>query len=100
TLDRLPDQLLVDAGRISVGGVEQGDAEIDAAMDRRDRLDVVGHAVVCAHAGAAEPDGRYPETSSQLAILHGVSFFILRWRWQLLMAFRALGKGTFDARAR
>src|SRR5262249_42614582 len=68
--DCLPDQLLVDAGRIGIRGVEQGDAEIDAVVDRRDRFDVIGHAVVCAHARAAEPDGRYAQPLSQLAILH------------------------------
>src|SRR5262249_8153602 len=66
--DRLGDQLLVDAGRIGVGRVEHGDAEVDAAVDGRDRLNIVGNAIVGAHAGAAKPDGRYAQALSQLAI--------------------------------
>src|SRR5215467_9491094 len=69
-LDRLGDQLLVDAGRIGVRRVEHGDAEVDAAMDGRDRFYVVGNAIVGAHAGAAKPDGRYAQALSQLPILH------------------------------
>src|SRR5439155_23344587 len=69
-LDRLSDQLLVDAGRIGVRGIEHRDAKIDAAMDGRDRFDVIGNAVVGAHAGAAKPDGRYAQALSQLTILH------------------------------
>src|SRR5215467_8277522 len=69
-LDRLSDQLLVDAGRIGVGRVEHGDAELDAAVNGRDRFDVIGNAIVGAHAGAAKPDRRYPQALSQLPIFH------------------------------
>src|SRR5262249_26575467 len=69
-LDCLSDEFLVDAGRIGVGGVEHADSEVDAAMDGGDRLDVVGHAIVGAHARAAEPDRRYTQALSQLPIFH------------------------------
>src|SRR5262245_16356115 len=42
-LDRLANQLLIDTGRIGIGRVEHRDAEVDAAVNSRDRLDVVGH---------------------------------------------------------
>src|SRR4029077_12005901 len=69
-LDRLANQLLVDPGRIGIGGVEHGDAEVDATVNGGDALDVVGHAVICAHAGAAEPDRRHAQALSQLPIFH------------------------------
>ncbi len=55
-LDGRADELFVDAGGIGVGSVEHGDAKLGRLMDGRDRLHVVGHAVVGAHARATEPD--------------------------------------------
>ena len=50
--DRLANKLFVYAGGISVGCVEQVDAELGGTMDSRDRLDIVGNAVIGAHARA------------------------------------------------
>ncbi len=42
TLDRSADQPLVGEGAVHVGGVEQRDAEVEGALDRRGRLGLVG----------------------------------------------------------
>ena len=51
------DQLLVRADAVHVGGVEEGDAEIERAVDRGDRLRLVAAAVEIGHAHAAEAEG-------------------------------------------
>ena len=56
--DRPADQLLVGERAVDVGGVEERDAELERAVDRRDRLVVVARAVELGHAHAAEADGR------------------------------------------
>src|SRR5439155_1364041 len=47
-----PDELLVGVRPVHVGGVEERDAEIERAVDRRNRLGLVGRAVELAHARA------------------------------------------------
>ncbi len=42
---------------VDVGGVEEGDAELERAMDGGDRLAVVALAVEVGHAHAAEREG-------------------------------------------
>ena len=70
-LDALREQLLVLAGAVGVGGVEQVDAELDGAVDGRDGFDIVRHAVFTAHAGAAKPDRRHDEAlRAELSLLH------------------------------
>ena len=54
---RAPDQLLVGVRAVDVGRVEQGDAEVERAVDGGDRLVVVARAVELRHAHAAEADG-------------------------------------------
>jgi hypothetical protein len=54
---RAAQQFLVREGTIHFGRVEQGAAQVDGAVDRRDGFGVVGRAVSVAHAHAAQPDG-------------------------------------------
>src|SRR5881398_2239538 len=65
-----PDQLLVGVRAVHVGGVEEGDAEVERAVDGGDRLVVVARAVELRHPHAAEADGgdggtEAPELSSR-----------------------------------
>ena len=52
--DRAADEHLVVPGAVHVGGVEERDAELERAVDGRDRLVPVARAVALAHAHAAE----------------------------------------------
>ena len=61
--DGAADQLLVRVGAVHVRGVEQRDAELEGAMDRRDRLALVTGPVEIAHPHAAEPEGTGGEGS-------------------------------------
>ncbi len=56
--DRLADELLVRAAAVHVGRVEEVDAELEGAVDRRDRLALVGRPVELRHPHAAEAEGR------------------------------------------
>ena len=71
TLDRLADQDLVGVGAVDVGGVEERDAEVEGAVDRRDPFGLVGRAVELGHAHAAEAEGGHGE-GAEIAGLHGV----------------------------
>src|SRR5437867_669370 len=67
--DPAPDELLVGVGAVHVGGVEEVDAEVERAVDGRDRFAVVVRAVELRHPHAAEADGgdggtEAPELSS------------------------------------
>src|SRR5439155_25634065 len=55
--ERASDQLLVGGRAVHVGGVEEIDAEVEPALDGRDRLAVVVRAVELRHPRAAETDG-------------------------------------------
>ena len=55
--ERPAEQLLVRVRAVDLGGVEERAAELERAVDRRDRLRLVGGAVEGAHAHAAEADG-------------------------------------------
>ena len=55
--DRLPHQALVGEGPVHVGGVEEGDAEVEGAVDGRDGLLVVAPGVEVAHPHAAQAEG-------------------------------------------
>ena len=55
--DRAADQLLVRERPVHVGRVEEGHAELERAVDRRDRFGVVAGAVELGHAHAAEAEG-------------------------------------------
>ena len=71
--DRPPDQLLVGARAVHVGGVEQRDPEVERAVDRRDRLGLVGAAVELRHAHAAQALRRYGQAlRAERALLHGL----------------------------
>ena len=67
-LERSAEQLLVGEGAVGLGGVEEGDAELDGSVERRDGFLVVGHAVGLAHSHAAEAEGGDLESlASELA---------------------------------
>ena len=55
--DGLADELLVGERAVHVGGVEEGDAEVEGAVDGRDRLGLVAAAVELRHPHAAEAEG-------------------------------------------
>ena len=70
--ERAAEQLLVLEGAIDLGGVEEGAAEFDGAMQRGDRLGFVRRAVGLAHAHAAEADRRdLQPLAAELARGHG-----------------------------
>ena len=56
--DRAADEPLVGERAVHVGGVEEGDAELERAVDRRDRLALVGRSVELRHPHAAESERR------------------------------------------
>ena len=56
-LERAAEQLLVGEGPVRLGGVEEGDAELEGAMQSRDGFLFVGNAVGLAHSHAAETEG-------------------------------------------
>jgi hypothetical protein len=55
--NRSAHQLLISSDAVDVGGIEKVDAQLEGAIDGRDRRGVVGGAVDRTHAHAAEPDG-------------------------------------------
>jgi len=57
-LKRAADELLVGAGAVHLGRVEERHAELDGPLDRRDRLGLVGGPVELGDAHAAEAEGR------------------------------------------
>src|SRR5690606_40396710 len=66
------DQFLVDERTVDLRGVEKGAAKLDRAMDRGDRLGLVGRAVGLAHAHAAESDARDLQAlAPESALAHG-----------------------------
>src|SRR5205823_5609147 len=77
-----PDELLVGVRPVHVGGVEERDAEIERAVDRRNRLGLVGRAVELAHAHAAEPD-RGDFEAGEASRVHGHGSIHQRptWTW-------------------
>ena len=54
----LSQELLVAVGPVRLGRVEERDAEVERAVDRGDRLVLVGIAVGLAHSHAAQPESR------------------------------------------
>jgi hypothetical protein len=69
--NRPPDQPLVAERPVHVGGVQQGDAEVERAVDGGDRLPVVGRPVRLAHHHAAQAYGGDPQTlAAERALLH------------------------------
>ena len=68
-LDRAPDQLLVGERPVDLRGVDEVDAELERALDGRDRLLLVGLAVERGHAHAAESELRDFQVS-KLSLLH------------------------------
>lgn len=67
--DRTPDQLLVTAYPVHVGGVQKRHAEIDRALNGRDRLGFVGLPIEFGHAHATEAQRRYAQPVAQLSLL-------------------------------
>src|ERR1022692_4020265 len=65
------EQLLVCVRPVHVRGIEKRDAELDCAMDCRDRFIIVASAVKIGHAHATESDGRnYRSAASEFALFH------------------------------
>jgi hypothetical protein len=64
------EQLLVRERAVHVGGVEEGDPELDCPMDRGDRLGVVARTVELAHPHAAEALCRDDETIAECSCSH------------------------------
>ena len=56
-LDGAADEFLVGVRAVHVGRVEEGDAELERAVDGGDRLGLVPAGVELAHPHAAQPDG-------------------------------------------
>ncbi|MNR10705.1 hypothetical protein D3C85_1269690 [compost metagenome] len=70
-LQRLAHQDFIGVGAVHLGRVEQGDAQVECAVDHRNGLGLVGAAVKGAHAHAAQTDGRdLRAVTAQLAHLH------------------------------
>ena len=69
-LEGAPHQLLVGPAPVHVGGVEEGDAELQRVVDGLDRFRLAAADVEVGHAHAAEAEGRYLQRS-ELAVLHG-----------------------------
>ena len=69
-LEGAADQLLVGTAAVHVGGVEEGDAELERVVDGRDRFRFAAADVEVGHAHAAEAEGRHLQRS-ELAVLHG-----------------------------
>ena len=72
TGERPSEQFLVEVRPVHLGGVEQGDAEVDGAVDRCDRARLVG---ACAgvegrHPHAAEADASDLEAVAERCFLH------------------------------
>ena len=68
-----PHELLVGEGTVDVGGVEEGDAELQGAVDCGHRFGVVTPGVEVGHPHAAEADGGDDETlSTEVALFHDV----------------------------
>jgi hypothetical protein len=67
-LDGFAHQLLIGERPIDVGGIEKIDAELDCAVDGRNRLTVVAGAIKLRHAHATEADdGDLEPCTSQFA---------------------------------
>src|SRR5437763_2954799 len=83
-LDRAPDQLLVGQGPVQLRRVEEVDTELERALNRRDRLGLVGRAVEGGHPHASEPEGGDLERS-ELASLHFSSIvYAVAFSWSFL----------------
>ena len=72
-LERSADELFVGVRSVDLGGVDEGDAEVERPVDRADRLGVVaaGAGVGGRHAHRPEPDAGHLEVP-QLDVLHVV----------------------------
>ncbi len=61
-LQRFADQLFIVPDAVNVGSVEEVDAEIDCALERRDGFLVVARTIELRHAHASESQLRYLES--------------------------------------
>jgi hypothetical protein len=69
--DRAADELLVDERTVHVRGVQEAHAELERAVDDRDRLRVVARSVELRHPHAPQPERRYFEPrAAKPACLH------------------------------
>ena len=72
-VDRSADQFFVGERAVHVGGVEQGDPEIESALDGGERFGLVPLPVELAHAHAAEPLRGDDQSRARAASLHAVT---------------------------
>ena len=78
--ERLAQELLVGEGPIDLGGVEEGDPQLQGPVEGGEGLDIVGGAVRLAHPHAAEAEGADRQSlGAEGAGLHGRSFRGRRW---------------------
>lgn len=70
--DGAADEFLVLERPVRVGRVQEGDAEIERAMNGGDRLLLVGRAIELAHAHAAETDRRHAQCLPECSLIHTV----------------------------
>nr|BFE82564.1 hypothetical protein GCM10020093_051650 [Planobispora longispora] len=72
--DRPPDQFLVVAPAVHVGGVQEVHPEIQRPVDDLDRLGLVGRAVELRHSHAAEPEcGDLGAAAAETSLVHEFS---------------------------
>src|SRR5689334_14688035 len=79
--NRLADELLVRSLAVDVCGVEEVDPELERAVDRRDRLLLVGRPVPGGHPHAAEALCRHLQPLAERAPLHIATLATMRPPW-------------------
>src|SRR5258708_7578885 len=71
SLDPAPEQLLVCVRPVDIGRVKECDAELERAMNGRERFFIVASAVKVGHAHATEPDrGNDWTAAAEFALFH------------------------------
>jgi hypothetical protein len=77
--ERFANEFLVDIRPVDLGGVEEGDAEVDGSADDVEHLRPVGSvAVTAGHAHAAQPDRGNLQAGTEDALLHDQSLLSLK----------------------
>src|SRR5262249_39786729 len=75
-----PDQFLVVADPVNIGGVEKVDPELDRALEGGGRFDVVARTVELRHAHASKSQFRNHESlAAEFSLLHDVPPLTVGW---------------------